>query len=169
MRDWVRTNSVCLLTVGIFAGLLLAASTAAAQNGSDATDSLEIPGEKYYTKPVQWMTDNDIVTDTTPACFGPDIPATRGETALYIWRIQGRPDAPAHPFRDVTDDQQQPAVSWLSSTEITTGATPTTFAPDEQLTRAQVAALLHRLADQPSAAGHPFTDVSAGWQQQPVA
>ncbi len=163
MRVWARSCSVCLLVMGMFAGLLLPASPAAAQDGS-----VEVNSEQYYTKPVQWMTDN-IVTDTTPACFGPDIPATRGETALYMWRIQGQPDAPLHPFSDVTDDEQQPAVSWLYGAEITTGTTPTTFAPDEQLTRAQVAALLHRLAGKPPASGHPFIDVSAGWQQQPVA
>ncbi len=148
----------------MFAGLLLAASPAGAQDGL-----VEVDGERYYTRPVQWVTDNNIVTGTTPACFGPDIPATRGETALYMWRMQGRPDAPPHPFDDVADDEQQPAVSWLYGAEITTGTTPTTFAPDEQLTRAQVAAFLHRLAGEPSASGHPFVDVSAGWQQQPVA
>ena len=164
MRRIARCSSVCLLVTAMFAGLLLAASPAAAQEGS-----VEIDDERYYTKPVQWMIDNNIVTDTTPACFGPDIPATRGETALYMWRIQNQPKAPPHPFNDVTDNTQQPAVSWLYDAEITTGATPTTFAPNEQLTRVQVAALLHRLADEPTASDHPFVDVVTGWQQQPVA
>ena len=164
MRLGARCCSVCFLVVGMIAGLLLSASPAAAQEGS-----VEVDDERYYTKPVQWMIDNNIVTDTTPACFGPDIPATRGETALYMWRMQNQPKAPPHPFNDVTDNTQQPAVSWLYDAEITTGATPTTFAPNEQLTRVQVAALLHRLADEPTASDHPFVDVVAGWQQQPVA
>ena len=57
----------------------------------------------------------------------------------------------------------------MYDTGITTGTSPTTFGPNQQLTRAQLAALLHRLAGEPSASGHPFVDVVAGWQQQPVA
>ena len=115
------------------------------------------------------MIDNNIAVDTTQACFGPEIPATRGETALYMWRMQGQPEALPHPFNDLTDEAQDPAVSWMYDTEITTGTSPTTFAPNHQLTRAQLAALLHRLAGEPPATGHPFVDVVAGWQQQPVA
>ena len=123
----------------------------------------------YYSEPVQWMVDNNIVTDTTGPCFSPHTPATRGETALYMWRMQNQPQAPPHPFNDVTDDDQHPAVSWMYDTEITTGTSTTTFGPDQQLTRAQLAALLHRLVGEPTASGHPFVDVVAGWQQQPVA
>ena len=148
----------------MFAGLLLSASPAGAVAGfGDVDEGL------YYSEPVQWMVDNNIVTDTTGPCFSPHTPATRGETALYMWRVQNQPQAPPHPFNDVTNDDQHPAVSWMYDTEITTGTSPTTFEPDQQLTRAQLAALLHRLAGEPTASGHPFVDVVAGWQQQPVA
>ena len=126
---------------GLLAGLLLPASPAAAVAGFG-----DIDDDQYYTDPVQWMVNNDINTDTTGPCFAPHTPATRGETALYMWRMQGQPEAPAHPFTDVTDDDQQPAVAWMYETEITTGTTPTTFGSDQHLTRAQLAALLHRLA-----------------------
>ena len=164
VRRIARCSSVCLLVTAMFAGLLLSASPAGAVAGfGDVDEGL------YYSEPVQWMVDNNIVTDTTGPCFSPHTPATRGETALYMWRIQNQPQAPPHPFNDVTNDDQHPAVSWMYDTEITTGTSPTTFGPDQQLTRAQLAALLHRLAGEPTASGHPFVDVVAGWQQQPVA
>ena len=164
-RIWAsaRPWSSCVLVAALLAGLLLPASPAVAVAG---IDDLE---DEYYTEPVQWMVDNNIITGTTGPCFAPHTPATRGETALYMWRMQGQPEAPPHPFVDVTDEDHQPAVSWMYDAEITTGTSPTTFGPDQQLTRAQVAALLHRLAAEPSASGHPFVDVVAGWQQQPVA
>ncbi|MYC43184.1 MAG: hypothetical protein F4X52_11645 [Acidimicrobiaceae bacterium] len=129
----------------------------------------DIAQDMYFTEPVQWLVDNNIVTDTTAPCFSPYAPATRGETALYMWRMEGTPEAPMHPFSDVTDDEHQTAVSWMYANGITTGTSPSTFGPDQQLTRAQLAALLHRLAGEPSASDHPFADVVAGWQQQPVA
>ena len=56
-----------------------------------------------------------------------------------------------HSFTDVTDASQNDAISWMADNEITTGKSPTTFAPDETLTRAEAATFLHRLADKPSA------------------
>ena len=162
--ELARRCSICLLATGLWVSLLLPVSPATAVAGfGDVDDDL------YYSEPVQWMVDNNIVTETTGPCFGPHTPATRGETALYMWRMEDQPEAPLHPFDDVTDERQQPAVSWMYDTGITTGTSPTTFGPDQQLTRAQLAALLHRLAGEPSASGHLFVDVVAGWQQQPVA
>ena len=50
----------------------------------------------------------------------------------------------SHSFSDVVDASQHDAISWMANTGITTGTSPTTFAPDETLRRAQVAAFLHR-------------------------
>ena len=62
----------------------------------------------------------------------------------------------AHSFTDVTDASQNDAISWMADTGITTGTSPTTFAPDENLKRAQAAAFLHRLADEPAAPAAQF-------------
>ena len=145
-------------------GALAQSSPTAAQD-----DPTEPFVERFYTKPVQWMIDQDIATDTTHGCFGPDIAATRGEAAAYLWRLSGKPTAPPHPFNDVTNEAQQSAVAWMYHAGITTGTTPTTFAPNQTLSRAQVAALLYRLAGSPATGDHPFVDVVANWQQQAVA
>ena len=123
----------------------------------------------WYTDPLQWAADNGI-TGVSGPCFGPDAPVSRGETAVWIYTMEGKPDpADSHPFNDVTDASQNDAVSWMGSKGITTGTSPTTFAPDETLTRGQAAALLHRLAEEPSAPPHSFSDVVAPWQQAGVS
>jgi mono/diheme cytochrome c family protein len=79
--------------------------------------------------------------------------------------MEGMPTgSPAHPFDDVTLAWQQDPVSWLYANEVTTGTTATTFSPDDELTRGQLAALLHRLAGSPAAAASAFSDVTASWQ-----
>ena len=84
--------------------------------------------------------------------------------------MENQPDAgDPHSFSDVTDDSQNDAISWMANNEITTGKSPTTFAPDETLTRAEAATFLHRLADKPSAPPHNFSDVVKGWQQDSVS
>ena len=115
------------------------------------------------------MVDNGITTGTSEVCFSPDDPVTRGQAATFLWRMEGEPDAPTHGFVDVVASYQQKPVSWMTAEGYSVGATPTRFFPDESLTRGEFAAMLHRVAGQPSAAMHPFTDVTASWQQQPVA
>ena len=129
----------------------------------------DVVEETWYTDAVQWSVDNQI-TGVAGFCFRPETPVSRGETAVWIYNMENRPDAGnRHPFSDVTDASQDDAISWMANNEITTGTSPTTFAPDETLRRAQVAAFLHRLADDPSAPPHSFSDVVADWQQEPVS
>ena len=128
----------------------------------------DVADDRYFSDPVQWSVDNNI-TGIFGSCFLPDEPVTRGETALWMWRMEGRPDAEEHEFTDVTDDEQEPAISWMANIGITTGTSPTTFSPDDTLTRGQIAAFLWRLEGRPSAAPHSFVDVTASWQQGPVS
>jgi len=83
--------------------------------------------------------------------------------------MENRPQADLnHGFVDVPASQSN-AVAWMSNEGITNGTSPTTFSPEAHLTRAHIAAFLWRLAGKPQTSGHSFVDVSASWQQQPVA
>ena len=129
----------------------------------------DVSEENWYTNAVQWSVDNGIAS-IAGSCFRPETPVSRGETAVWIYNMENQPDTgDPHSFSDVTDDSQDDAISWMANTEITTGKSPTTFAPDETLTRAEAATFLHRLADKPSAPPHNFSDVVAAWQQDSVS
>ncbi len=129
----------------------------------------DVPEGTWYTDAVQWSVEQGI-TGIGGTCFVPDAPVSRGETAVWIYNMEGRPAAGVrHSFSDVTDASLHDAVSWMSNTRITTGTSATTFAPGETLTRGQAAAFLHRLAGEPAARPHRFVDVVAGWQQAPVS
>ena len=160
-----RRNKRRSVLLGCFAvvALLATASPAGAVAGyGDVADG------QYYTEPVQWSVDNNI-TGIDGNCFSPDAVVTRGEASVYMWNMQNQPTAPAHRFEDVTVENQNAAVSWMSHTEITTGTSATTFAPDTALTRAHLVTFLWRLAEKPPAPAHPFEDVQAEWQQDSVA
>ncbi len=120
---------------------------------------------RYFTEPVQWSVDNSI-TGRPGVCFYPDRTVTRGEAARWLWVMQDRPEAPAHTFTDVDESA---AVSWMVHAGVTTGTSATTFSPDDPLTRAQIAAFLWRLANEPEAPAHTFNDVHSSWQQGPVS
>ncbi len=160
-RVWLSLGLVVSLTAALLMGLPSPAGAVAGYG--------DVGEGTWYTDAVQWSTDNGIA-DIAGFCFAPDAPVSRGETAVWIYNMENQPDAgDPHSFSDVTDASQDDAISWMANTEITTGKSPTTFAPDETLTRAEAATFLHRLAGKPSAPPHNFSDVVAGWQQDSVS
>ena len=160
-----RAGSAVVSIAALTAALLVASpSPAGAVSGYG-----DVSASDWYTDAVQWSVDNGI-TGVSGPCFGPEVEVARGEAAVWIHTMEDRPDAGAlHSFLDVTDASQVHAVSWMANGGITTGASPTTFAPDEPLKRGQAAAFLHRLAGEPSAPPHSFSDVVAPWQQAAVS
>ena len=125
---------------------------------------------------VRWMAsdahDPPFMTGITPTTFEGGDPITRAQVARMLYREEGAPDVsstPDHPFTDVpawVDD----AVTWAYDEGIVTGVTPTTFVPNDPITRAQVVRMKYRFAGSPSVTGypaHPFTDVPA-WVEEAV-
>ena len=153
----------CGLVAALVAVLLVPASPVGAVAGFG-----DVQSDSYFTDAVQWSVDNGI-TGVDGTCFSPDQPVTRGETAVWIWRMAGGPQAPAHSFVDVTAAEQQQPVAWMVSEGVTTGTSDSTFSPGRELTRVEVAAFLWRLAGRPPAVAHSFVDVLSGWQQGPVS
>lgn len=161
-------NRFCLsvgLVVSLAAALAVTASSPAAATAAYG----DVPAGTWYTNAVQWSVENSI-TDIAGPCFGPDNPVSRGETAKWIYNMSGRPRAgDRHSFTDVSDPTQHDPISWMANNGITTGKSPTAFAPDDTLTRAEAATFLHRLASKPAAPPHRFNDVVKGWQQAGVS
>ena len=70
---------------------------------------------------------------------------------------------PALPFGDVpTGTWYTTPVRWLYANGATTGTSSTTFSPHRTITRAELATIVWRLAGEPTAPDHPFSDVPAG-------
>ena len=69
--------------------------------------------EEGQQGPVSWLVDREITTGTSDTTFSPDNGLTRGQFAAFLWRLSGRPSAPAHSFVDVVASWQQQPVSWL--------------------------------------------------------
>ncbi len=132
----------------------------------------DVEGADYFVEPVQWMVDHDITTGTSAGCFSPDRPVTRADFAVFLHRYAGRPAAGFEPFVDVAADAYyRDAIAWMVAKGITTGTSPTTFHGARSLSRGEAAAMLHRFAGSPAAAGtdNQFSDVpNRAFFSQPV-
>ena len=74
-----------------------------------------------------------------------------------MYRLAGQPATGAYSFVDVVEGWQHDPVSWLATSGITTGTSPTTFSPDETLTRADLVTFLYRYQGEPDVTVDPLT------------
>ncbi len=109
------------------------------------------PGS-YYAVAADWAGNAGITTGVGPGVFGPEGPVSRAQMATFLWRLAGNP-APAvgGPVFDDVDpcSWYSTAVMWLAGEGITNGVAPGLYGPDEVVTRAQMAAFLHRYDNRP--------------------
>lgn len=154
----LRLQAVVAAVAALYS-LVAAASPAGAAAGFG-----DVPGDAFYTEPVQWMVDQGITNGTGPGCFSPSRALTRGELAVFLWRYHDEPAAGDEPFTDVAPtDYFRDAVAWMVSTNVTTGTSPTTFDPGRTVTRGEVAAFVWRAEGRPSAGSTAtFADVAPG-------
>ena len=89
-----------------------------------------------------------LVTGMTEGTFVPDAGLTRAMAVTMLHRMAGAPAAAATTsFTDVpAGTWYAQAVAWAAETGVVKGMTEGTFAPDEAVTRAQLATMLYRYA-----------------------
>jgi hypothetical protein len=140
---------------------------------SDVPLGADLSVPNYLAAPVAWMVRAGITTGTgSPARFRPVDVVTRGQMALFLWRLMGEPvEVMPHGFLDVPPGSlYDAAVRWLAAEGITGGTSPGRFGPGDPVTRAQMVSFLHRLAGEPGDnPDHGFSDVpSDAYFEEPV-
>ena len=110
----------------------------------------------YFYDAVKWAAENGIASGTGRYTFSPNAVCTRAQTVTFLWRAAGSP-LPRYrvcPFTDVQpSDYYYNAVLWASNMGIVNGATATTFDPNGNVTREQIAAILYRYEGSPTVTG----------------
>ena len=98
----------------------------------------------YYAEAVRWAASCGIVTGLTETTFGTNGVCTRAQAAAMIYRCaqaQGKGFTGAWmfhlPFTDVPEWAYE-SVAWCYMNGVTTGVSETSFAPDNDCTRAQI-------------------------------
>ena len=80
--------------------------------------------------------------------FAPRGVTTRAQLVQILYNFVGGPEVSGEtPFTDLTANWYKDAVLWAYQTGVTSGTSETTFAPNDPVTREQVAVLLYEFAD----------------------
>lgn len=116
----------------------------------------------WFGPGIAWLADTGITTGVSEGRFLPERTVTRAEAVTFLWRWAGSPSPKQpSPFTDVEPGRYYTqAAEWAAEVGIIRGTTPTTFAPDDPIDRAQMVTILHRaggLAEPTTASS--FSDV----------
>ncbi len=131
----------------------------------------DVADSAWYKDVVEQAYAAGIVTGTGEDTFSPEACASRAQTVTMIWREAGSPQpGQESAFQDLTADYYKDAVSWASFVGAVNGASDTAFDPDSVITREQLAAMLYRMAGQPTPwSGGLVGNWSDGGDVQPYA
>ena len=128
--------------------ILAAAREALKTAGCPSTNFTDVEENGWYHTGVDFMVKNGFMNGVADDAFDVDGNLTRAQLVTILYRIAGEPETTAtNPFADVADGQWYTnAVIWAAENGIVKGVNTTTFAPNDQITREQIATILFRYA-----------------------
>lgn len=102
----------------------------------------------WFYNDVKYVYEKGMMSGTAADVFAPNATTTRAMIVTILYRLEGSPAVTGtSAFVDVPAGQwYTDAVNWAAANQIVKGTSATTFAPNDSITREQMAAILYRYA-----------------------
>lgn len=115
----------------------------------------DVPEDTWYTDAVIWANANGIVNGTGDTTFSPGEPVVREQIATLLYRYAewkgydttARADLSGYADADLISEYAADAISWANAAGLIMGNSANTLNPAGDATRAEVAAILLRFAE----------------------
>lgn len=117
----------------------------------------------WYYSAVKYVYDNGLMSGISNTTFAPNANTTRGMIVTVLYRLENQPNVNIdNSFNDVkVSDYYGNAIYWAKQNNIVTGYNSTTFAPNDNITREQMATILYRYAVYKGYTVNKTTDLSS--------
>ena len=103
---------------------------------TDVTKNWAYPG-------IQYCVTHGIMGGMGDGTFAPTGTTTRAQIVQILYNLEGTPAVSGTtPFTDLTANWYKPAILWAYQNNVVAGISPTTFDPEEPVTREQIAVIL---------------------------
>ena len=112
--------------------------------GCPSAGFTDVPGEDNWAHAgIDYCIANGLMSGIGNDLFGPKLTTTRAQIVQILYNLEGEPKVSGTtPFTDLTQDWYQDAILWAYQTGVVAGTSSTTFAPDQPVTREQIAVIL---------------------------
>lgn len=112
----------------------------------------DVKNTDWFYGDVQYAHENNLFAGISDTEFGPNNPMTRAMLVTVLYRAEGEPSLEneilGYPFADVdAESWYGDAVYWARLHGIVKGYSDEAFAPEQEISREQIAAILERYAD----------------------
>ncbi len=106
----------------------------------------DVPEGKWYYDSVVAVYEQKLMNGITDTTFVPNGPLSRGQLVTILYRLDGSPRVNSSSgFEDVESGRYySDAVTWAKKNKIVTGTAETTFSPERDITREQIATIFAR-------------------------
>lgn len=142
----MKKKSLCI-ALAVLAALAFSVPASAVS----VTDFQDVPVNSWYRDYVRTACESGLISGTSETTFSPDSTMSRGQFVTVLGRFAKVDTASVvntGKFTDIpTDQYYTPYIHWAVSEGITNGLTDSTFGPNENMTKEQMATLLVRYAD----------------------
>ncbi|MDR0930309.1 MAG: S-layer homology domain-containing protein [Clostridiales bacterium] len=134
--------------------------------GLDTPLFADVPLDAWFSAPIAYAVNNNLMIGTSNTYFEPDMSTTRAMIATILWRLEGEPvGAPDAEFSDVASDTwYTKSVAWGAANGIILGYGDGTFKPEQNITREEMATIIANylrykgIKDDDSLLPHTFDD-----------
>lgn len=108
----------------------------------------DVKSADWFYNDVKYVYEKGMMAGTAADVFAPNATTTRAMIVTILYRLEGSPAVTGTgAFVDVPAGQwYTDAVNWAAANQIVKGTSATTFAPNDSITREQMAAILYRYA-----------------------
>lgn len=136
--------------LSLILALLLVCSLGAGVFAADYPENgfADVPRDVWYTKAVDYAKAEGLMNGVGDNRFDPAGKVTRAMVVTVLYRMMGQPDVTGMQtkFTDIrVGSFYEKAVIWAADSGVVKGVTDTAFAPDEFITREQMATMIIRM------------------------
>lgn len=116
-------------------------------NGEWKNPFTDVKEKDWFYDSVKYAYENDLMKGISNTEFAPDSDVTRAMFVTVIYRMENEPQTGKCAFTDVeSGSYYENAVAWANENGIVSGISEECFAPNEPITREQMAAIIYRYA-----------------------
>lgn len=144
-KSRMRTKRLICMLLTICMLLSLMPAAAFAVEVDSEMPFTDVKESDWFYDAVQYVYDNGLMNGTGDDKFSPNLTITRGMIVTILHRLEGTPEAEGKAFADVPKGEYySAAVAWASFAKIVEGYDTGLFAPNDAITREQMATILYR-------------------------
>ena len=115
----------------------------------------DVDSEKWYHEYMDYAVEKGLLEGTSPTTMEPNATLTRAQLAQILYNLEGKPQVQGDlDFTDVIEGKwYYAAILWANQEGVVDGMSPDTFAPNEDISRQDLALMLYRYAGEPTVTG----------------